>query len=80
MTTDIQARLRDAWKQDAADPPTIPTGPPHCRQHIDRREWLDEPAASRPSWIRTTCRLCGGFIGYRLANDQRQSKRLDDTG
>jgi len=79
MTTDIQARLQAAWNQAAAETPPIPTRPPKCWQHIDPREWLNEPAADRPGWIRTTCRRCGGFIGYRPANDQRKRKQLDDS-
>lgn len=35
-----------------------------CRHH-DATTWRDKAAAQRPGWIRTTCRHCGGFIGYR---------------
>ena len=38
---------------------------PRCPYHIDRASWIDSRAPSRPGWILTTCRLCGGFIGYR---------------
>ncbi|MFN3192284.1 MAG: DUF4326 domain-containing protein [Aureliella sp.] len=31
-------------------------------------DWQDEPANSRPGWIRTTCCNCGGFVGYRPDN------------
>jgi transcription elongation factor len=42
--------------------------PARCLGHTDPRHWLDEPARNRPGVIRTTCRRCGGFIGYRPAD------------
>lgn len=41
--------------------------PRRCWTHTDPREWLDEPAHRRPGFIRSTCRRCGGFVGYRPA-------------
>lgn len=39
-------------------------GLPHrCRCAIG--DWQDRPADNRPGWLRTDCRCCGRFIGYR---------------
>ena len=42
-----------------------PAGSARCLSHLDRRDWLTVRAANRPGWLRTTCRRCGSFIGYR---------------
>jgi hypothetical protein len=40
--------------------------PARCLRHSPA-DYLDEPARNRPGYILTTCRRCGGFIGYRPA-------------
>ena len=49
-----------------------------CR-HIDSECYRDAPAPGRPGWIRTTCRTCDRFIGYRHAHDhyRRQDAAAD---
>jgi hypothetical protein len=39
-----------------------------CRAHNKPENYLDSPALNRPGWFRTTCRVCGQFIGYRPIN------------
>ena len=33
--------------------------------HTDHRQWLNSLDDNRDGWIRTTCKICGGFVGYR---------------
>lgn len=70
MTTDVLAQLRAAWDKAAIAAPPKPPRPAECSQHIDPREWLDEPALNRGGWIWTTCRRCEEFIGYRPATER----------
>ena len=56
--TDL-TRLRDA-KQAVLDHLRS-----QCRPHNNPDNYLDTPDSNRPGWIRTTCRICGKFIGYR---------------
>ena len=48
--------------------------PVRCR-HSDRADWLDEPDTRRPGYIRTVCRRCGGFVGYRPTEAERKRGR-----
>ena len=36
-----------------------------CRPHNNPDNYVDAPAPGRPGWTRTSCRVCGRFIGYR---------------
>lgn len=51
-----------------------------CEAHGEPSQWEDEPAPYRPGWIRSTCRTCGGFVGYRPTDGitrQKRRKRID---
>lgn len=52
----------------ASDRPPLAVGaepPRRCSWHLDVNDWQDEPAPGRTGWIRTSCRKCGTYIGYR---------------
>lgn len=55
LRVDMAALLKTAF-----GPP-----PPRCESHADRSLWYEEVAAGRRGWIKTTCRICGAFIGFR---------------
>ena len=89
---DLLAQLQAAWQSapspvavsaEVPDAPTIipvgeePSGPTRCLQHIDPKNWLDATVAGRPGWIRTTCRRCEAFVGYRPVYNKRPNERLD---
>lgn len=42
--------------------------------HHDERNWRDEPAKN--GRIRTMCKHCGTFIGYRDAATDKQEKTI----
>jgi hypothetical protein len=49
--------------------------PHRCRCAVG--DWQDRPADKRPGWLRTDCRRCGRFIGYRPATSTNQFDALD---
>lgn len=36
-----------------------------CRPHNSADNYIDTPDDRRPGWVRSTCKLCGCFVGYR---------------
>ncbi|MDA9857484.1 hypothetical protein N9D23_05140 [Rubripirellula sp.] len=82
-STPTLADLRSLWTAppSVADPgPTItePAKPPRC-WHRDRAAWIDKPDRSRRGWIRTTCELCEGFVGYRRIDEGPKKRRKGDA-
>jgi hypothetical protein len=37
----------------------------HCELHLPPFDALEEPDYRRLGYIRSTCRICGAFLGYR---------------
>ena len=64
LTNDKRAAIaehRDEIIRRLAAKPGRATG--SCNGYCDKRNWVDDAVNS--SLIRTTCRICGKFIGYR---------------
>ncbi len=40
----------------------------HCETHLPPFDAVETKDTRRPGWIRSDCRLCGRFIGYRPAD------------
>lgn len=38
---------------------------PNCNPHNNPDNYIDVPDDRRPGWVRSTCKLCGCFVGYR---------------
>jgi hypothetical protein len=38
---------------------------PNCNPHNNPDNHIDTPDDRRPGWIRSKCRVCGRFVGYR---------------
>lgn len=60
----------------AGDGSTAPAArkPRRCLNHTDPAEYLDEPARNRPGYLRTVCRRCGCFLGYRPAEPEKRRR------
>lgn len=37
-----------------------------CEPHVPPFDQVDEPDRTRSGWVRSRCRRCGRFLGYRL--------------
>ncbi len=55
-----------------------PSGKPRCSVHVDPSDWQDEsPVDGR---IRTVCKVCGAFIGFRSEKPDKKPRRKRPTG
>ena len=41
-----------------------------CRPHNNPSNYIDLPDIRRPGWVRTTCKLCNCFVGYRYTDNR----------
>lgn len=81
MTPELLERLRNAWKTTLATEPDPRNAPPvvaglesvraggvaiaPCTHHMPPFDAIEFEDPRRPGFIRSDCRLCGRFLGYR---------------
>ena len=63
------SRERHAIQREGEAPPEATAFPfganARCVAHLDPDQWEEVPMPNRPGWLRSTCRVCGTFIGCR---------------
>ena len=68
----------DHAKGDQQPTPTPTHRPARCITHIPPFTSIDTEPNDRPGWIRSRCKLCGTFLGYRLkANESTAVTMLE---
>ncbi len=85
MDADLLAQLQDAWetlptpaptptfKQEAEPVATTPIRLERptriCASHTPPFDMIEQAVPKRPGFVRSTCRACGRFLGYREVDD-----------
>ncbi|MDA0589729.1 MAG: hypothetical protein O3C17_17145 [Planctomycetota bacterium] len=65
-SAELLAQLQAAWQSAPVSENHSPQPTrTRCLAHLDCDVWMTEPVPDRPGWVKTTCRLCGTFIGFR---------------
>lgn len=59
------ARAQAEPKHVTPAPVRLERPTPICSGHASPFDLIDERDPKRPSYIRSTCRACGRFVGYR---------------
>jgi hypothetical protein len=78
--SDLAAKLKAAWatlgRMRATDRPgqaaKLPDGLAfeRCRCHVPPFDAVETTDPKRKGWLRTSCRRCGQFLGYRPAETE----------